>query len=61
MPDSETPPTPSTLIPLRFVPRASHGRAAIRFQRVTQAPFREEERTQASTKATPITPSSIVG
>lgn len=61
MPDSQEPPAPSTLVPLRFAPRASHGRAAIRVQRLTQAPFRDEDRTQASTKATPITPSSIVG
>ena len=51
----------STLVPLRFVPRASHGRAELVVQRVTQAPLRDEERTQASTKATPVTPSSIVG
>ena len=51
----------STLVPLRFVPRASHGRPELVVQRVTQAPLRDEERTQASTKATPVTPSSIVG
>lgn len=51
----------SVLVPLRFVPRASHGRAAPVAQSVTQAPLRDEERTQASTKATPVTPSSIVG
>jgi DNA-binding LacI/PurR family transcriptional regulator len=51
----------STLVPLRFAPRASHGRAEPSVQRVTQAPLRDEERTQASTKATPVTPSSIVG
>jgi DNA-binding LacI/PurR family transcriptional regulator len=50
-----------TLVPLRFVPLASHGRAAALAQREIQAPFRAEERTQASTKATPATPSSIVG
>jgi len=61
MPDSQELPPDSTLAPLRFAPRASHGRAAIRVQRVTQAPLRDEERTQASTKATPVTPSSIVG
>lgn len=52
---------PSTLAPLRFAPRASHGRAEPSVQRLTQAPLRVEERTQASTKATPVTPSSIVG
>jgi DNA-binding LacI/PurR family transcriptional regulator len=54
-------PAPAALVPLRFVPRASHGRAEIAVQRVTQAPLRPEERTQASTKATPVTPSPIVG
>jgi DNA-binding LacI/PurR family transcriptional regulator len=52
---------PSTLVPLHFVPRASHGRAEPPAQSVTQAPLREDDRTQASTKATPVTPSSIVG
>jgi DNA-binding LacI/PurR family transcriptional regulator len=65
LPDSEETPPASTLVPLRFAPRASHGpnlgAAAIRYQSVTQAPFRDDDRTQASTKATPVTPSSIVG
>ncbi len=52
---------PSTLVPLRFTPRASHGRASRRDQGATQAPLRDEDFTQASTKATPATPSSIVG
>ncbi len=60
-PDCAEAPPKSSLMPLRIAPRASHGRAAIKVQRVTQAPFRDEERTQASTKATPVTPSSIVG
>lgn len=64
-PDSQIAPPPSTLVPLRFLARASHGRAAPmvrgRVQSVTQAPFRDEDLTQASTKATPATPSSIVG
>ena len=51
----------SALVPLRFAARASHGRAPERGQGVTQAPLRAEDRTQASTKATPATPSSIVG
>jgi DNA-binding LacI/PurR family transcriptional regulator len=51
----------ATLAPLRFVPRASHGRAEPLVQRLTQAPLRDEERTHASTKATPATPSAIVG
>ena len=51
----------SQLVPLVFAPRASHGRAAEPGQSVTQAPLRAEDRTQASTKATPATPSSIVG
>lgn len=50
-----------TLVPLRFAPRASHGRPERRAQGLTQAPSRDEDRTQASTKATPATPSSIVG
>jgi DNA-binding LacI/PurR family transcriptional regulator len=62
-------PAGPALIPLTFVPRASHGRpgraaaaaAAAAPQGLVQAPPREEERTQASTKATPATPSSIVG
>jgi DNA-binding LacI/PurR family transcriptional regulator len=64
LPDSKEVPPASNLIPLRFAPRASHGparSAAIRLQSVTQAPFRDDDRTQASTKATPATPSSIVG
>ena len=61
MPDSEALPPESTLVPLRFAARASYGRAPLRAQRVTQAAFRDDERTQASTKATPTTPSSIVG
>lgn len=65
LPDSEETAPPSTLVPLRFAPRASHGparsAATIRVQSVTQAPFRDDDRTQASTKATPVTPSSIVG
>ena len=69
LPESGEAPPASTLVPLRFAPRASHGRAAPRgesrvqgrVQSVTQAPFREDDRTQASTKATPVTPSSIVG
>ena len=51
----------STLVPLTFAARASHGRAPAPRQGVTQAPLREDERTQASTKATPATPSSTVG
>ena len=54
-------PWASKLVPLRFTPRASHGPAPVRGQGETQAPLREDERTQASTKATPATPSSIVG
>ncbi len=50
-----------TLVPLRFVPRASHGPAPSVAQSETQAALRAEERTQASTKATPATPSEIVG
>jgi DNA-binding LacI/PurR family transcriptional regulator len=50
-----------TLVPLRFVPRASHGPAPAAAQSATQAALRAEERTQASTKATPATPSEIVG
>ena len=61
LPESDDEPPASTLVPLRFAPRASHGRAVLRAQRVTQAPLRDDERTQASTKATPVTPSSIVG
>ena len=61
LPESDEVPSASTLVPLRFAPRASHGRAALQVQRVTQAPLRDDERTQASTKATPVTPSSIVG
>jgi DNA-binding LacI/PurR family transcriptional regulator len=61
LPDSRVEPRPAALIPLRFAPRASHGRAPIAVQGVTQAPLRPEDRTQASTKATPVTPSSIVG
>lgn len=64
-PDSREAPPFSTLVPLRFAPRASHGRATPRLggrvQSVTQPPLREEDLTQASTKATPATPSSIVG
>lgn len=51
----------ATLVPLRFVPRASHGPAPGVAQSETQAALRAEERTQASTKATPATPSAIVG
>lgn len=55
-------PSASTLVPLTFVPGASHGVApAPAPQGVTHAPLRADERTQASTKATPATPSSIVG
>lgn len=61
LPDSDETPPPSSLVPLRFAARASHGRAPVRVQSVTQAPFRDDDRTQASTKATPVTPSSIVG
>jgi DNA-binding LacI/PurR family transcriptional regulator len=61
LPGRREPPPASTLVPLRFAARASHGRAPLRIQRVTQAPLREEERTQASTKATPVMPSSILG
>ena len=61
LPESDEVPSASTLVPLRFAPRASHGRAALQAQRMTQAPLRDDERTQASTKATPVTPSSIVG
>ncbi len=61
MPESTVTPPPSTLVPLRFAPRASHGRPARAGQRLTQAPLRPDDRTQASTKATPVTPSSIVG
>ena len=50
-----------TLAPLRFVACSSHGRPERRAQGVTQAPLRDDDRTQASTKATPATPSSIVG
>ncbi len=50
-----------TLAPLRFVACASHGRPERRAQGVTQVPLREDDRTQASTKATPATPSTIVG
>jgi DNA-binding LacI/PurR family transcriptional regulator len=51
----------SRLMPLRFTPRASHGRAPALGQGETQAPLRDDERTQASTKATPATPSSTFG
>ena len=51
----------SQLVPLVFAPRASHGRAAERVYSVTQAPFLAEDFTQASTKATPATPSSRLG
>ncbi len=51
----------SRLMPLRFTPRASHGRAPAPRQGETQAPLRDDDRTQASTKATPATPSSTVG
>ena len=54
-------PPRSRLVPLVFAPRASHGRAAERAHSVTQAPFLAEDFTQASTKATPATPSSSVG
>ncbi len=49
----------STLLPLAFAPRTSHGPAPD--QSGIQAPFRAEDRTQASTNATPATPSEIVG
>ena len=52
---------PSRLVPLRFVPRDSHQPLRAAGQRLTQAALRSDERTQASTKATPATPSSIVG
>jgi DNA-binding LacI/PurR family transcriptional regulator len=61
LPDSVEPPPAPELVPLRFAPRASHGPAAPRDQSVTQAPLRAEDRTQASTNATPVTPSAIVG
>ena len=54
-------PPPSRLVPLRFVPRDSHQAATAAGQRLTQAALRSDDRTQASTKATPATPSSTVG
>lgn len=61
MPESQEPLPEASLVPLRFAARASHGRAPLRVHKATQAPLRDEDRTQASTKATPVTPSSIVG
>ena len=51
----------SQLFPLQFAARASHGPRAAAGHGVTQAPLRADDRTQASTKATPATPSSMVG
>jgi DNA-binding LacI/PurR family transcriptional regulator len=51
---------PPALTPMRFTPRQSHGPAP-GSQSLVQAPFLADERTQASTKATPATPSPIVG
>jgi DNA-binding LacI/PurR family transcriptional regulator len=55
---------PPDRIPLRFDPRGSetcHRCQTERRQSLTHAPLRPDERTQASTKATPASPSAMSG